>query len=71
MSQNQEILNHLMKGKSITALEAIEKYGVMRLAARICDLRDRQYMISKVMIEHNKKRFAKYYILNPQQALAL
>ena len=69
MSQNQTILKHLLQGKSITALEAIEQYGIMRCAARICDLRDQEYRIKTLIIEKNQKRFAKYYIENPQQPL--
>jgi hypothetical protein len=39
MTQNQMILNHLRQHGSITALEAQQEYGIMRLSARIADLR--------------------------------
>jgi hypothetical protein len=39
MSQNSEILSHLKTGRTITALEALKKFGTMRLAARIDELR--------------------------------
>ena len=39
MSQTEVIMEHLRRYGSITALEAIENYGVMRLGARIWDLR--------------------------------
>ena len=35
------ILRHMKKYGSITAKEAADEYGCMRLAARISDLRDR------------------------------
>lgn len=38
-SQNQQILNHLKAGQSITALEALQNYECFRLAARIHDLK--------------------------------
>ena len=36
-SQNERILAHLKKGKKITPLDALEKFGCFRLAARISD----------------------------------
>lgn len=39
MSQKSQILNHLKRNDSITALEAFGVYGVFRLAARIHELR--------------------------------
>lgn len=41
MSQTAEILNYLKQGKTLTPLEALRKFGTMRLAARIKDIRDR------------------------------
>lgn len=43
MSQNKTIMIHLYSGSSITALEAIHKYSILRLAARISDLKDKPY----------------------------
>lgn len=39
MTQNEKILRHLRKYGSITPLEALEEYGIMRLASRISDLK--------------------------------
>ena len=38
-TQNLQILSYLKKGKPITPLEALEKFGCWRLSARIYDLR--------------------------------
>ncbi len=38
-SQNAQILKWLKSGKTLTALQALEKFGCWRLAARIDDLR--------------------------------
>ena len=46
--QSAEILRHLQGGAAITALEALELYGCMRLAARIADLRDMGYVIDTI-----------------------
>ena len=40
MNQEQVILNHLQKHKTITSMEAIELYGFTRLSAVIFNLRE-------------------------------
>lgn len=37
-SQTARILSHMLEGKSITAMEALEQYGCFRLSARIKDI---------------------------------
>lgn len=59
-SQKARILSHLLSGKSITPMEALNQYGCFRLSARIYDLIDDGYNIKKVMREVNGKRFAEY-----------
>ena len=61
-SQNIKIVKHLLSGKSITPMEALNLYGCFRLAARISDLRDKGYNIRMELTEANGKRFAKYSI---------
>ena len=41
LTQCDRILRHLRDYGYITALEAVQEYGIMRLAARIADLRSR------------------------------
>ena len=45
MTQCDRILRHLMDFGSITPVEAMRDYGVMRLGARIHDLKERGYDI--------------------------
>lgn len=59
------ILMHLKKYGSITQDEASEEYGIKRLSARICELRDMGYHIETVMISCKNRRgsissFARY-----------
>lgn len=49
-TQNETILQHL-KRRPITAAEAIDKYGVYRLASRICELRNRGNDISSEWVD--------------------
>ena len=52
MSQNERILNYLKKHKKgITPAEAYEKFGCLRLSARIFDLREEGNKISSTIIE--------------------
>ena len=39
MNQTERILRHLQTFGAITSLEAIQDYGILRLASRISDLR--------------------------------
>ena len=45
MTQTETILKHLRTHEGITALEAFEHYGIMRLASRICDIRKMGYHV--------------------------
>lgn len=47
MTQNERILNHLQKHGSISSKEAADEYGVMRLGARIYDLKKEGHSIVK------------------------
>jgi len=59
-SQNERILQHLKKGRKITPLDALEKFGCFRLAARISDLRKDGHVISTENLTKDGKTFASY-----------
>ena len=50
------IMQHMKKQGSITAKEAADEYGCMRLAARISDLRDRGVAIKSEIVK-GKNRY--------------
>lgn len=61
-SQTAQIQAHLDQGKSITAIEALDLYKCFRLAARISDLKDKNYPVAKQMIQlENGKYVAEYF----------
>jgi len=62
MSQNSEILEHLQQGDSITALEALKRFGCFRLAARIKDLKEQGHMIQCRTLNLGAKKVAQYSI---------
>jgi Helix-turn-helix domain len=59
-SQNEEILAHLKKGRSISPIEALERFGCMRLGGRIYELKKQGHQIETVMVQQNGKRYAEY-----------
>ena len=61
MNQTSQILNHIKTHGAITPLMALERYGCMRLAARISDLRQRGHKIETRMKKANNKVYAEYY----------
>jgi hypothetical protein len=60
MTQTEMIHAHLRKGKSITPMDALRKFGCFRLAARIMELRNDGARIITVKERKNGKTFARY-----------
>ncbi len=56
MTQTEKIKRHLELYGAITPLDALNEYGIMRLASRISDLKRSGMEIEKRMIK-NKNRF--------------
>ena len=56
VNQKNMIINHIAEFGSITPIDAENKYGIMRLASRISDLKKDGYIISRD-IEKGKNRF--------------
>lgn len=65
MTQNERIVRHLLEFGSITPLDALAEYGIMRLAARISDVKALGFDIDTEMVTGTnrfgeKTTFAKY-----------
>jgi len=61
MSQTDMVLGYLQKGKTLTPMEALEKFGCFRLAARVHDLRNSGHNIVATDYETpTGKRVARY-----------
>lgn len=67
-TQVKLILDYMRDGNEITSLEAVGKFGCMRLAARIADIRKKlgdgeEYVYSRfVSVPGREKRFKAYSI---------
>lgn len=62
-TQNEKIKAYLTKGKSITPLDALTKFGCLRLSARIKNLRDEGLNIATKYVTVKGKTFASYSII--------
>ena len=61
MSQTDMVLGYLQKGKTLTPMEALDKFGCFRLAARVHDLRNSGHNILATDYETpTGKRVARY-----------
>ena len=64
-SKHNEIRKHLLRGESITGIQAIELYGVYRLSSIINRLRNKEDLpIETIMLTSSDGQtlFAKYFI---------
>lgn len=67
-TQNQQVLEALKAGESLTALEALNRFGIMRLAPRIHDLKCEGHKIISQRVEVRNRdgqsvKVAKYWML--------
>ena len=63
MSQNKQIADYLNKGKKLTPIDALNKFGCFRLAARIADLRNEgMNIVTNTIKLDNKKQIAQYWL---------
>lgn len=62
-TQNEQIKAYLTKGKSITPLDALNKFGCFRLSARIKNLRDEGLKIATKYVTKDGKTFASYSVI--------
>ena len=64
-SQENQILEHLETGLSLTAYQALLKFSCFRLASRVHRLKSRGHnIVSDWMDVSNGKRVKRYYLAN-------
>lgn len=63
MSQREQVLKYLQRGRTLTHLAAFRLFGVNRLAARVHDLRELGHPIKAQRIRlASRKNIARYYL---------
>ena len=63
MNQKDQVLKHLRKKNSLTSWDAIQLYGITRLADTIFQLKSKGYDIMTVNESGNGKPWARYVYL--------
>jgi hypothetical protein len=61
-TQTDRILAYLKRGKPLTPIQALSRFGVFRLAARIAELRAAGHKILSRMVSRGGKRYAVYWM---------
>ena len=62
-TQRWLVQTHFESGRTLTALEALDKYGINRLAARVNELRNAGVPVqSRMVTVASGKRVAEYYM---------
>jgi len=59
-SQESRLIDWMATGRPITALQALSRFGVGRLAARVNRLRKQGHRIQAEMVTRKGKTFASY-----------
>ncbi len=71
MTQREKILRHLQQFGSITPVEALREYGVMRLAARISELAEDHTIESSIVNGVNRfgerVRYGRYRLVQTER----
>lgn len=62
IAQTKKILEWLKAGHSITPIEALQKFGCMRLSGRIYDIRHMGYNIITDYEQSENARYARYWL---------
>jgi hypothetical protein len=71
MSQKMEILHYLKTKRQLTPLEALKRFGCLRLSGRILELRQDGHRIETTMVEvGNDKRVGSYLLIKQAKRAA-
>jgi hypothetical protein len=65
VTQTESVLAALRSGHELTPLDALNRFGCFRLAARIDELRDAGYEIETRIVRNGRKAHASYYLRQP------
>lgn len=69
MTQTDAIRSYLLSGNSLTPIDALDKFGCFRLAARIDELRKAGLDIETIKEKKNGKSYARYRVRQAQGEL--
>lgn len=61
-SQADRIIDHLATGRKLTPLQALSKFGSLRLGARVYELKQQGHDIRSKLVKRGGKQFAEYWL---------
>ena len=67
MSQIDDVRAHLLRGKPITPIQALNLFGCFRLAALIFNIRAEGYTVDTEMVHRKGKQWALYTLTGFQK----
>ena len=67
-SQEWNVLHHLQTGAELTPFFALQQYGILRLAARIENLRRAGHAIETRIVRNQRKHWASYRLASNESA---
>ena len=71
MSQIQDIKNYMVKGNSITSIEALNLFGCFRLASRINDIKGLGIDVKSQFVKVDSGKDIKEYWINRADCIEL
>jgi hypothetical protein len=71
LTQKQKVLRHLKEIGSITPIDALRDYSIMRLTSRVCELKDEGHNIKSELVSGKNKygesvRYSKYTLVEQE-----
>ena len=62
LSRSQKLLNHMLRGRTISGTQALRMFGIYRLSAIIFNLRQKGFTIETKMVTRNGNRYGVYHL---------
>lgn len=71
LTQRDQILEHLLRGESLTPITALELFGCFALSQRVGELKRMGHDIETVPVANGRKRYASYRLRGQLDLLAV
>jgi hypothetical protein len=68
LSRSQKLLNHLLRGRTISGTQALRMFGIYRLSAVIHNWRGKGFTFETKMITRNGNRYGTYKLTGTPKA---
>ena len=69
-SRSQKLLTHLIRGRTVNGMQALNNFGIYRLSAIIHNFRKRGFTIETKMVQRNGSKYGVYKLTKVPQAQA-